>query len=272
MDNSHEELLLKKSLYLEELKALTSTVLTRSLDKPTNERITSIQEDLKCIDRLLDCFRMASNVRHPANSSTLLNSSPIPAKLPEFRTSSELSCENINTFLEKFERKLIAAEIPPCRWRKILPTQCNDLIADWVDDYIPRDTSWEESKQQFIQHYSERSSEMMRVSHIFSLSISPKESVTSFMDRFIHMVKQQKVQNQKNFTSVLISKLPPYFQKEILKSSLHSEITELDQVVSLVTALECIDRRFSNVHTHTPQSTPPAPTVKNWAMKRSVAS
>ena len=243
---------LRASELLEELEELSSNILTRSADKSTSSRIKEIQEELSTIESLQDCFRLVkaqnqhSNQQSNFSYQSVTSDFNLPSDLPEFRTGSDRSTTNPESFLGRYEQKLEAHNVPTSRWTSILPTCCSNLVASWISINIPKCTEWKRCKEIFSSHYVDPQASFLRKQQIYKSTMRHHEPLINFLDRFSYLVKSLPDSESSEYVDLLTSKLPINYQKELLKINLFKPLKTLEEVISVVSAFELIDTRTTS--------------------------
>ena len=165
----------------------------------------------------------------------------IPSNLPEFRTGSTISTGNPELFLERLQLRLRAAKIPTEDWRNILPICTNDLVASWIETYIPVASSWLETKEAFLKHYNDPNILIQKRQQLYDMQKKANESITNFVDRF--SVLCQAVGNPNEYIDLLVTKLPPNLQMKARERQLMSQFDSLDQLCTYANSLSLIEEK-----------------------------
>ena len=136
VENKLKELKDQKAEIFEQMSLLQAKVTTRSSAETIARDIDELSLVLSNICKLEECYVKTHPNQSPTTNHMSKGNNFIPDDMPEFKTLSEKSTANTTLFVEKFERKLTAFDIPKHRWTKILLICCSDAVACWIEDNL----------------------------------------------------------------------------------------------------------------------------------------
>ncbi|KAJ1955538.1 hypothetical protein GGI12_005536, partial [Dipsacomyces acuminosporus] len=109
----------------------------------------------------------------------------VPTSMPELKTGSARSTDDVDRFLRLFERTLYAHGLSlDEHWPRLLPVAVSETVADWLEAYVPLSKPWVEVREALQHNFGNPRAKLAHVRELMLLRIGKRESVANFTTRY----------------------------------------------------------------------------------------
>ena len=108
---------------------------------------------------------------------------------------------------------------PDTDWPRVFPGSLTPIAATWVEDCIPKDTTWEELSRRFIKRLGEPGKIKRRRVELVELRPGPKESAADFCRRYQELALAANIEDDNKLAvEILVARLPPSVEMQVAAS------------------------------------------------------